>query len=417
MKSDIPGFYELSVQKRLEVLKENTNLDDKDVDMLKKCGCLDLETADIMIENVIGTTHLPVGVATYFLINGKDRLIPMAIEEPSVVAAASHAAKLCRNTGGFRTSSTEPIMIGQIQLKGVKDGAEEKVKENVEKIRELANHQDSTLIKKGGGLRDVECRRIKTNRGEMMVVHIHVDVRDAMGANAVNTMCESVAPLLEEVTGGKSCVNIISNLADKRLVRAEATWPREALGDELVEGVLDAYAFAAADPYRAATNNKGIMNGIDAVVIATGNDFRAISAGAHAYAARNGRYEPLAHYEKNENGDLVGRIELPMAVGIVGGATNINPVAGVCLKMLGVERGNELAEIAACVGLANNFAAVRAIVKEGIQAGHMRLHATNVAVMAGAKGDEIQHVAEKMTKEKCIRMSRAQEILDEIRKK
>ncbi len=417
MESAIPGFYQMTLEERLKVVKEFACLDDNEVELLKKDSALDNEIAQIMIENVVGTMHLPVGIATYFLINGKDYLIPMAIEEPSVVAAASHAAKLARPAGGFRTQSTTPVMIGQIQLKQTDDmeSAKTAILQNIENIKSMANKQDSTLVKRGGGLVSVECRDLATERGPMLVVHLNIDVRDAMGANAVNTMCECVAPYLEELTGGIACMKIISNLAVKRTVSAEACWRKEDLGEELIEGVLDAYAFAKADPYRAATNNKGIMNGIDAVLLAAGNDFRAVESGAHSYAALSGQYKPLAHYSKNEHGGLVGKIELPMAVGIVGGSTKTNPIARIALKILGVQSANELGEIAGCVGLANNFAAVRAIVKEGIQHGHMKLHAKNIAIIAGAHGDEVHQLAERIIREKMVSVSRAEELLKEMR--
>lgn len=417
MDSAIPGFYEMPLDGRLRAVKEFANLDDSEVALLKKECALDTELAELMIENVVGIAHLPVGIATYFKINGKDVLIPMALEEPSVVAAASHAAKLARPLGGFRARSTDPVMIGQVQLKGIDniESAIAAIGQNTELIKSAANKKDSTLVKRGGGLVSVECRKLETERGQMLIVHLNIDVRDAMGANAVNTICECVAPVLEELTGGVANMKIISNLATKRMVAAQATWRKEDLGGELIEGMLDAYAFAKADPYRAATNNKGIMNGIDAVLIAAGNDFRAVESGAHSYAAITGQYKPLAHYSKDENGDLVGRIELPMAVGIVGGCTKTNPIARIALKVLGCRTANEFGEIAACAGLANNFAAVRALVKEGIQAGHMKLHAKNIAIIAGAEGDEVHTLAEQMVCEKLVSVSRAEELLKAMR--
>ena len=417
-RSDISGFYKLPIEERLRLLKDFAGLTDEEVNILKKTGALELDSANRMIENVVGTTELPLGIATNFLINGKDYLIPMAIEEPSVVAAASYAAKLARPKGGFNTNSTEPIMIGQIQLVSVNDieKAAQEILNKKEEIIELANKQDPILIKFGGGVKDVEVRKINTKRGEMLVIHLLVDVRDAMGANAVNTMAEAVAPFLEEITGGKARLRIISNLADRRIARAKAIWSKDILGEELVEGILDAYAFAEADQYRCTTHNKGIMNGIDAVVIATGNDFRAVEAGAHSYAARNGKYRSLTKYYKNEDGDLVGEIELPVAVGTVGGATRTHPIAKIALKILGVKTAKELGEIIAAVGLAQNFAALRALASEGIQRGHMELHATNIAVLAGAKGDEIDEVAEQMIKEGNINVQRAKEILEEMKK-
>lgn len=415
MRSDLSGFYELSVDERLDIVKRLCSLTDEEVETLKKTGCLNLATSNRMIENVIGTIELPLGIATNFIINGRDILIPMAIEEPSVVAAASHAAKLTR-TEGFRTSSDEPVMIGQIQLMNTRPDAKEKIYESRSKILELANGKDSVLVRLGGGLKGIEVRELDTSRGKMLIVHLLVNVQDAMGANAVNTMCEGVAPFLEEMTGGRSVLKIISNLAIYRLARAEVVWKKEVIGEDVIEGILDAYTFAQADPFRCATHNKGIMNGIDAVLIATGNDFRAAEAGAHAFAAIDG-YRPLTHYEKNEDGDLIGMIEIPMVAGVVGGATNTNPIAKISLKILGVEHAHELGEIAACVGLANNFAALRAMVKEGIQKGHMKLHAHNIALTAGATHEEATKITQVMLLEKKISVAHASELLEELRKR
>jgi hydroxymethylglutaryl-CoA reductase len=371
-----------------------------------------------MIENVIGTMPLPLGVAVNFVINGKEVLIPMAIEEPSVVAAASNAAKMARDAGGFEAHTTEPVMIGQIQLVDVPDPstAKERILEMKNELLEFCNAKDPVLVKFGGGARDVEVRVLDTLQGPMVIVHLLVDCRDAMGANAVNTMAEAAAPLLEEATGGRAYLRIISNLADRRLARARATFSKEAIGgDEVVEGILQAYAFAAADPYRSATHNKGIMNGIDAVVIATGNDWRAIESGAHAYAARDGHYSPLTTYERDANGDLVGSIEVPLAVGLVGGATAVHPTAKANVKLLGVKTAQELAQIIAAVGLAQNFAALRALATEGIQRGHMSLHARNIAVTVGATLDEVDEVVRRLIEEKAVRMDRAEAILKEMR--
>ena len=413
MNSDIHGFYKLSISERIDEIKKHVQLTADDVKALENGG-LDVKTADMMAENVIGTTRLPVSVATNFTINKKDYIIPMATEEPSVVAAASNAAKLARPEG-FTTSSTDPIMIGQIQMVGIEDlkYAEKNIMVNVPSIKKIANKNDSTLVKFGGGLKSIDTRVIDTERGKMLIVHLNVDVRDAMGANAVNTMCEAVAPYIEEITGGKSKLRIISNLATKRMVRARAAWKKESIGADVIDGILDAYAFAKADIYRCATNNKGVMNGIDAVVIATGNDFRAVEAGAHYYSAVNG-CKPLVKYEE-KNGNLIGTIEVPMALGIVGGATKTNPVAKVALKILGVKTSRELGEVAACVGLANNFAALRAMVTEGIQKGHMKLHAKNIAITAGAKDTEVYITAQKMVDENNISVSRATEILKELK--
>lgn len=416
--SDISGFYKLPVKDRIKIVREFAQLTDDEVKILEHNSALGIETADIMIENVISTTQLPVGIATHFKINDVDRLVPMAIEETSVVAAASHAAKLARPAGGFRASSDESIMIGQIQLMGIKNisRAKNEIKKRFGEIKKFANGADSTIVKLGGGLKDVEVRELTTERGKMLVVHLLIDVRDAMGANVVNTYCETVAPYIEKISGGRAVIKIISNLAVHRLARARAVWKKEILGEELIEGMLDAYALAKNDPFRAATHNKGIMNAIDAVIIATGNDWRAIESGAHAFAAMNGQYGPLTRYEKDKHGDLVGYIELPMAVGIVGGATKIHPVSRLMLKILGIKSAAELGQVAACVGLANNFAAMRAIVKEGIRRGHMELHATNIAHMAGAHGKEIELVANRLIQENNISYSRAKELIKIVRR-
>ncbi|MFB0514813.1 MAG: hydroxymethylglutaryl-CoA reductase, degradative, partial [Candidatus Bathyarchaeia archaeon] len=347
--------------------------------------------------------------------NKRDYLIPMAIDEPSVVAAASYAAKMARQGGGFYTSSTPPIMIGQIQAVDIKDpyAARMQVIQAKEEILKKANDQDPVLVSVGGGAKDLDAKVIHTTQGPMLITELHVDCRDAMGANAVNTMAEAVAPIIERVTDGRVYLRIISNLATKRLARAWCIVPKEAIGgEEVVDGIVNAYAFAASDPYRAATHNKGILNGIIAVIIATCNDHRAIEAGAHAYAARNGCYTTLSTWEKNENGDLVGSIELPMAVGLIGGAVRTHPIAKIALKILGVKTANEFAEVLAAVGLAQNLGALRALAHEGIQRGHMSLHARNIAVAAGATGELIDLVAEKMVEERKIRMDRAKELIE-----
>lgn len=412
MKSNISGFHKLSPEERAKRVQEFASLTDQEIETLRKTGALEFETADRMIENVIGTTEFPLGIAMNFLINGRDCLIPMAIEEPSVVAAASYAAKLARPEG-FKTSSTPPIMIGQIQLMNVKDPklAKQNILLKKQDILDLANSRDSVLVKFGGGAKDIEINILETQRGKMLIANLLVDVRDAMGANAVNTMAEAISPLLEKISGGESRLKIISNLAVKRLARAKAVWKREILGPDTIEKILDAYAFAEADPFRCATHNKGAMNGIDAVTIATGNDFRAVEAGAHAYAARKG-YKPLTKYSKDSEGNLVGEIELPVAVGTIGGSIKTNQIAQISLKILGVKTASELGEVLAAVGLAQNFAALRAMATEGIQAGHMRLHAANIAVQAGAKGDDVERIAKKMAEEKSINVNRAKQILE-----
>ena len=418
--SEISGFYKLSPKERARFVKEFAALTDEEVELLQSTGSLKLELADRMIENVVGAIPIPLGIAVNFLINGRDYLIPMAIDEPSVVAAASYAAKMARSKGGFFTSSTEPIMIGQIQAMDIDDpyGAKMAILAAKDKIIEKANEQDPMLVSVGGGARDLDVKIIEANSGPMVITELHVDCRDAMGANAVNTMAEAVAPLIERITHGRVYLRIISNLATKRLARAWTVVANEAVGgEEVVDGIIEAYNFAAADPYRAATHNKGILNGIIAVVLATCNDHRAVEAGAHAYAARTGHYSPLTIWEKNRDGDLVGSIELPMAVGIIGGATKVHPIARIALKILGVKTANELAEVLAAVGLAQNLGALRALADEGIQRGHMSLHARNLAIMAGASGELIDLVAERMVEERKIRMDRARELTEEYEEK
>jgi len=423
--SRIPGFYKLTPKERLQMVKEFANLTDEEVELLRRFGALDEALANRMIENVVGVFQLPLGIAVNFLINGKDYMIPMAIEEPSVVAAASNAAKMTRAGGGVYTMSTGSIMIGQIQLLDVEDpyGARFKILKAKDEILQIANEMDPVLVKLGGGAKDLEVRVVESDAevmgsriGSMLVVHLLVDVKDAMGANAVNTMAEAVAPRLAAITGGRYRLRIISNLADKRLVRAWTRIPPEAVGgEEVAKGIVEAWAFADADPYRAATHNKGIMNGVDAVVIATGNDWRAVEAGAHAYAARTGRYKPLSTWEIDEEGYLVGSLEMPLAVGIVGGATRTNPLARIAIKILGVKSAQELAEVIGAVGLIQNLAALRALAAEGIQAGHMRLAARSIAMSAGAAGEEIEVVARRMIEEGKVTFSRAKEILEELR--
>ena len=417
--SQISGFYKLTPKKRVQIVKDFAGLTDKEVETLLSTGSLKLELANRMIENVVGAFPIPLGIAVNFLINGRDYLIPMAIDEPSVVAAASYAAKMARLKGGFFTSSTEPIMIGQIQAVNIDDpnGAKMAVLASKEKILQKANEQDPMLVSVGGGARDLDVRVIRTRSGPMVITELHVDCRDAMGANAVNTMAEAVAPLIERITHGRVYLRIISNLATKRLARAWTIVAKEELGgEEIVDGIIEAYNFAATDPYRAATHNKGILNGIIGVVIATCNDHRAVEAGAHAYAARSGQYSPLTVWEKNKDGDLVGSIELPMAVGTVGGATRVHPVAKIAIKILGVKTANELAEVLAAVGLAQNLGALRALAHEGIQRGHMALHARNVAIMAGASGELIDLIVEKMVEERKVRLDRAKELVEEYGK-
>ncbi len=417
--SEISGFYKLSVEERLRIVKEFAGLTDEESALLLATGSLKLDLANRMIENVVGTFPLPLGIAVNFLINGKDYLIPMAIEEPSVVAAASYAAKMARGKGGFHAESTESIMIGQIQIVKVEDPqrARMAVLEAKADILKKANDQDPMLVSVGGGAKDLKVKVIDAVTGPMVITELLVDCRDVMGANAVNTMAEAVAPMIERITGGRALLRIISNLATDRLSRAWAVVDKEAIGGEdVVDGIVEAYAFAASDPYRAATHNKGILNGIIGVVMATCNDHRAVEAGAHAYAARTGRYVPLSVWEKNADGDLVGSIELPMAVGTIGGATAVHPVAKVALKVLGVKSARELGAVLAAVGLAQNLGALRALAHEGIQRGHMSLHARNMAITAGATGSLIDTIAEQMVKERKIRIDRAKELLEQHKK-
>ncbi len=412
INSRISGFFRKSLEERQNIIKEMCKLDDTDIEYLNSAKIpLDKAGKGYYIENVIGAMTIPLGIATNFQINGKDYLIPMAIEEASVVAAAANSARVARASGGFFTSSTPPIMIGQIQVVDISDpwAAKARIYEKEDEIIKLANDQDPILIKFGGGCKGIQIKVLEhTKTVPMLVVELLVDCRDAMGANAVNTMNEACAPLIEEITGGRVFLRIISNLADKRLVRARAVFPASQLvtdemtGEEVIDGILHAYAFAEADPYRNATHVKGIMNGIDSVAIACSQDWRAIEAGAHAYAATKvpGRYSSITHYEKNEAGDLVGTIELPMAVGTVGGVASIHPIAQISKKILGVTSAKELGEVMACVGLTQNFGALRALATKGIQTGHMKLHARNLAASLGATTDEIERIIDLIAERK-----------------
>ena len=414
----VSGFYKLSLEERLQFIKEFADLTEKECFSLKNSDSLSLDVADRMIENVVGIMPIPLGIATNFLINDRNYLIPMAIEEPSVVAAASYAAKMVRDGGGFHTDSTPPIMIGQIQSVRVNSpyAARLRVIRAKKKILTKANDQDPLLVNVGGGAKDLDVKIIQTTKGPMLITELYVDCRDAMGANAVNTMAEAVAPMIEQITGGRVYLRIISNLATQRLVRAWCTIPKESIGgEEVVDGIINACAFAAADPYRAATHNKGILNGVIAVILATCNDHRAIEAGAHVYAVKGGHYSTLSTWEKNDVGDLVGSIELPMAVGLIGGAIRTHPIAKIAIKILGVQTANEFGEVLAAVGLAQNLGALRALAHEGIQSGHMSLHARNIAVAAGATEEMIDLVADKMVAEKKIRMDRAKELIQQYK--
>lgn len=413
-KSNYSGFYKLSVEERLDEVVKFANLDKDDIENIKNTDTLDISKADNMVENVIGRFTLPMGVALNFKINDKDYIIPMVSEEASVIAAASNAAKLARSSGGFYTSNTGSIMIAQIQIVGVKDVNYTRmvIYENKEKILKICNDIDPVLVKFGGGALDIDVRVIETNFENMVILHLKVNTLDAMGANAVNTMAEAVAPFIETITGGTVYLRILSNLAIERLVRARTKIKKEELGgEEVVDKIILAYTFAEADPFRATTHNKGIMNGISAVVLATGNDTRAIEAGAHAYASITGNYKPLTKWEKDNNGDLVGTIELPLALGLVGGATKIHPTAKTVVKILGVKSATELGEIVASVGLAQNLAAIKALATEGIQRGHMSLHAKNIASVAGAKGEELDRIVKKMIEDKNINLEYAKSLL------
>ncbi|MFL7791914.1 MAG: hydroxymethylglutaryl-CoA reductase, degradative [Anaerolineae bacterium] len=420
--SRLTGFYKQPFDVRVDQIAHWANLTATEAAALR--GAMGLNRADQMIENVVGLYALPLGIAVNFLVNGREVLVPMTIEEPSVVAGASYAAKLVRAGGGFQANTTPPEMIGQIQVLDVADpeaacvdllGAREE-------LLLLANETDPVIVGLGGGARDLEVRVLEdTSIGPMLVVHLIFDCVDVMGANVVNTACEALAPKVEQITGGRVLLRILSNLADHRLARASCTVPVEVLasggfsGEQVARSIVEAWVFAAADPYRATTHNKGIMNGVDAVVLATGNDWRAVEAGAHAYAARSGRYTSLSTWAQDADGNLTGELEMPLALGIVGGATRVHPGAQVALKILGVQTARELAEIVVSVGLAQNLAAVRALATEGIQRGHMRLHARQVAVAAGARGNEIDLVVQRMAADGVIRSDKAGMILAEIR--
>ncbi len=417
--SALKGFYKLSPKERLKIIADFSDLTNEEVSLLQNTGSLPEAVANNMIENVFSVMPLPMGVAVNFTINDKDYLIPMAVEEASVVAAASNAAKMARIKGGFFSSNTGPMMRAQIQLVDIDDphNARLKLFEARDQIIKMANEKDPVLVSLGGGMIDLEVHLIPSPAGTMVVAHLIVDTRDAMGANAVNTMAEAIAPYMEKLTGGKVYLRILSNLADKRLARVRTEINKEALGgEEIVDGIVWAYTFAEADPYRAATHNKGIMNGIIPVVIATGNDSRAIESGAHAYAARKGHYGSLTQWGKNKVGNLVGSIEVPMAVGLVGGATKVHPIAKIAVKILGVKSAVELGEVIAAVGLAQNLTALKALATEGIQRGHMSLHARNIALTAGATPQILEQVVDEMILTKKIRQDFAEELVKKLLK-
>ena len=409
-------FYHKSHSERLKKIQNFAQLSDTEIDQLKQVQALSFKAANRMVENVITTMPLPLGIATNFIINNKDYVIPMATEEPSVIAAASYAAKLARENNGFTATATLPIMIGQIQITNIKymHHAKEQITKHTQELITIANKQDPILISVGGGMRNIECREVHTSRGTMFLLHLLVNVQNAMGANILNAMAEKITPRVEELTGGIVNLRIVSNLAIHRMVTARATWKKELIGKQTIENILDAHALAVSDPYRCATHNKGVMNGIDAVVTATGNDVRAVEAGAHCFASLSGNYKPLTHFEKNNDGDLVGTIELPLAVGITGGVTQTHPVAKLALKIIGVKSAQELAQVIACVGLAQNFAALRALVNEGIQRGHMRLHSKNIAVSAGVQNGDVEKIAQRMIDENNISVTHAHELLKQL---
>ncbi|HLA22487.1 MAG TPA: hydroxymethylglutaryl-CoA reductase, degradative [Nitrosopumilaceae archaeon] len=414
--SSIPNFYEKTRKERIKAVASFCGLSRQEIKILESQGGISFDEADRMVENAIGTVSFPLGIATSFQINGKDYLVPMVIEEPSVIAAASKAAKIAKKHGGFTMKADESYSIGQIQVVDVDvKSAISKIKKSSKQILKLANSKSQTLSKMGKGAKQVSCKKIKTDSGPMLIVELLIDVGDAMGANVTNTMCEGVAPLIEKLTGGRVILRILSNYSTKRLVRGTAIFDKEQVGGQkIVDNIILAYQFAANDPYRAVTHNKGVMNGIIAVANATGQDTRAIDAGAHAYASKTGRYSSLTEWKKDKKGNLVGKIELPMAVGTVGGIVNVHPTIKICTKILGVKSAKELACIIAAVGLAQNFSAIRALASEGIQKGHMKLHARNIAASAGVKSDKIDEVTRRMVTEGNISVHRAKEILKEI---
>lgn len=414
--SSIPKFNEKTRDEKLKTLESLCGLSKEDLEILKNDGGISFNQANNMIENAIGTLSFPLGIATNFTINGQDYLIPMVIEEPSVVAASSKAAKIARKHGGFVMTADESYSIGQIQVVDVDvKPSIQKIMKSTEEIIKLANSKSKTLSQMNKGAKEVSCKEVETKSGKMIVVELLIDVGDAMGANVTNTMCESIAPLIEQITGGRTILRILSNYSTKRLVRGKAIFDKDEVGGEkIIDNILWAYEFAANDPYRAVTHNKGIMNGIIAVANSTGQDTRAIEAAAHAYASRQGKYTSITTWKKDKNGNLVGEIELPMSVGTVGGIINIHPMIKVCTKILGVKSAKELACIMGAVGLAQNFSAIRALASEGIQKGHMKLHAKNIVVSAGIPTEKADEVISRMVKEGNISVTRAKEIFQEL---
>jgi len=416
-------FRNMNQKERLEYIKKKTKIDDKEILLFNDTSIFKFEDINKMIENAVGVFQIPLGIANNFVINDKEYLIPMAIEEPSVIAAASNAAKIAKEAGGFKAKADKSIMIGQIQLVSLDDNHNINIDKSIKKIIEnklelikLANTKS-----KFAQCVDVHIRQLYdesiNNLGSMIIIEIFVDTKDAMGANVINTMCEAVAPKIESLTEGQVILKILSNYATKRLVKCKGVFPKALIGgDKVLKRILFSYAFAYSDVYRAVTHNKGIMNGIDSVAIATGQDFRAIEAGCHAYACKDGQYRSLTKWYQNSEGDLVGEIEIPLAVGIIGGITNIHPLVKTCLKILDITSSQELAMIIAAAGLAQNFSAIRALSDEGIQKGHMKLHSKNIAKIAGALNDQIERIAQQMINEENISVSRAREIIESINK-
>ena len=415
--SSISKFFEKSRKDRLDIIANFANLSSDELDLLQSNdGGISYHKADKMVENAIGTFSLPLGIATNFKINGKDYLIPMVIEEPSVIAAASKGAKIARIKGGFEVSADESYSIGQIQILDVDVAfAIQQINESSDEILRLANSKSNTLSKMGKGAKEISCKEIDTPSGKMLIVELLIDVGDAMGANITNTMCESVSPLIEKITGGRSLLRILSNYSTRRIVKAKAVFEKESVGgEEVVKNIISAFEFADNDVYRAVTHNKGIMNGTIAVANAIGQDSRAIEAAANAYAAKSGKYRSLSKWSKDNDGNLIGILEIPLSVGIVGGIANVHPVAKICTKILGISSAQELACVMTATGLAQNYSAIRALATEGIQKGHMRLHARNLAAAAGATNEQIDEIVQKMTQEKKISLDRAKELLDQI---
>jgi len=415
--SSISKFFEKSRQERLDVVADFSNLSNEELEILQNDnGGISFDKADKMVENAIGTFSLPLGIATNFKINGKDYVVPMVIEEPSVIAAASKGAKVARIKGGFEVSADESFSIGQIQMLDVDiPSAISKIKNATNEIIQLANSKSNTLSKMGKGAKEISCKEIDAPSGKMLIVELLIDVGDAMGANVTNTMCEAVSPLIEKITGGRALLRILSNYSTRRMVKAKAIFEKEAVGGEqVVDNIISAFEFADNDVYRAVTHNKGIMNGTIAVANAVGQDSRAIEAAANAYAAQTGKYRSLSKWSKDDEGNLVGTLEIPLSVGIVGGIVNVHPVAKVCAKILGASSTQELACVMTATGLAQNYSAIRALATEGIQKGHMRLHARNLASAAGARPDQIDEIVQKMIEEKKISLDRAKELLEQI---